>query len=90
MDMVINAKGYDFATWLIGIWRSFIGGGAGAVGSAFGNIATDPEHFNLAGGLGHTMKAMAVSFVIVGLVHMMIFLQSHSAPEKVQPGGQPQ
>jgi hypothetical protein len=82
--MVSNAKGYDWANWAIGIFRALIGGGAGGVAGAFGSALTDPEHFNFGGGLHHILTLMGVNFVIVGLVNMCIFLQTHGAPDKLQ------
>jgi hypothetical protein len=78
-----NARQYDWATWLMGIFRSLIGGGAGAVSGAFGPMLTDPKDFNLGGGIGHTMETMGIGFVIGGIVNMCIFLQTHGSPDRL-------
>jgi hypothetical protein len=81
MTAITTARQLDWSGWLIGIVRSFIGGGAGAAAGALGPMATDSDHFNLGSGLHHTLISMGVSFLIVGLGHMLIFLQTHSVPE---------
>ena len=84
MTMMGNARGYDWATWVMGIMRSFIGGGGGALAGALGPMATDSDHFNLGAGFHHTLASMGVGFVIVGIIHLGIFLQTHGAPDKLQ------
>jgi hypothetical protein len=83
MTIIANAQGYDWQTWLMGIMRSFIGGGAGAAASAIGTGVVHPE--DLHGGLLKLLAAMTVSFLFVGLVHMLIFLKTHAGPEKIVP-----
>lgn len=85
MTAMSNAQDYDWHSWLIGIMRSFVGGGAGAVAGMLGPMATDGDHFNLTNGLHHTLISMGISFLIVGIMHMAIFLQTHSAPDKPAP-----
>jgi hypothetical protein len=84
LTIVSNMQAYDWPTWFIGIFRSAIGGGAGGVAGAFGSALTDPEHFNFGTGLHHILTLMGVNFVIVGIVNMCIFLQTHGAPDKLQ------
>lgn len=83
MKLTSNLMTYDWTTWLVGIMRSFISGGAGAVAGAIGPMATDPKDWNLGEGLPHVLQSMAVSFIVVGIVHMMIFLQTHGTPEQL-------
>jgi hypothetical protein len=88
---VSNVKGYDWGTWLMGIVRACISGGAGAVVAAFGSMGIDPEHFNLSKGYHHTLELMGIMFGFMALVHMMMFLQTHPAPEPIteqSKGGQ--
>jgi hypothetical protein len=82
VKMLTNARGYDWSTWLMGIMRSFVNGGAGAVSGMLGPMVSDPQHFNLGDGWRHTLTSMGVSFVIVGLVSMCLFLQTHAVPEE--------
>lgn len=84
LTAVSNVKAYDWATWLMGIWRAFISGGAGAIAGAFGPMLTDPKDFNLGSGLGHTFSSMGVSFLLVGTVQMCMFLQTHGAPDQLK------
>lgn len=81
MTMLTNARGYDWATWVMGIMRAFISGGAGAIAGAFGPMVTDPKDWNLGGGLNHVLESMAIGFLIAGLTHLGIFLQTHATPE---------
>lgn len=80
-NAVNNAKRYDWQTWLVGILRSFVGGGAGAVASGFGTIAVHPE--DLHGGVLKIFASMGISFLFVGVVHMAIFLSTHASPDLV-------
>lgn len=83
--MVVNAKGYDWKTWLVGILRSAISGGAGAVVGMLGPMATDAHDFNFqsAAGIKHTVVSMLVGFGVSAFVHMMMYLQTHSAPDLI-------
>lgn len=85
MAMLKNAEQYDWSTWLVGIMRSFVSGSAGAVVGVLGPMATDAHDFNLTSdaGLHHTLVSMGVGFLIGGIVHMAMFLQTHSAPDLV-------
>jgi hypothetical protein len=79
---VSTAKKLDWQGWLLGVIRSFIGGGAGSIASSFGAMTIDPEHFNIgSGGLHDVLSLMGVTFLITGIVHMAMFLQTHSVPE---------
>lgn len=83
MNAVANAERYDWQTWLVGILRSAVSGGAGAVGGGVGSMGIDPEHFNLKGGLGHTLELMGACFALSAIIHMAMFLQTHGAPDLV-------
>lgn len=86
MMLLGNARGYDWATWLVGILRSFNMGLGGAITGIIGPMATDSDHFNLGpNGLKHTLVSMAIGFVIGGVFQMGLFLQTHGAPEKAPP-----
>lgn len=73
--MLKNGSQYDWKTWLMGIWRAMIGGGAGAVAGLVTNLGT---------GLQHTLVSMGEAFTIVAVVHMFIFLQTHPGPDTIQ------
>jgi hypothetical protein len=78
-----NAKTYDWATWLIGIWRSIIQGASGSVVSSLTAMGIDSEHFNLGNGLHDVFKMIGTVFVVTGMFYMFVFLQTHGAPEVV-------
>lgn len=81
--MVVNAQRYDWGTWLMGIMRSVIQGGAAAVVGAFSVSVLAPNTFNFTTGFWKTIELMIAMFVMQGLIHMMMFLQVHSIPELV-------
>src|ERR1035437_178079 len=84
MTMAENAQGFDWETWIIGIWRSVTSGGSNGVISGLVSMGIDPAHFNLTDGLTHTLKMMGGMFVLSGIVSMFIFLQTHGAPDRLQ------
>jgi hypothetical protein len=88
MLLISNAKSYDWSTWFMGIMRSFIAGGAGAVAGVAGPMYQDPKDWNLGAGLHSVLVSMGIGFFISGVIHMMIFLQTHGAPEPVPPSEQ--
>lgn len=84
MQALRNAKVYDWKTWFVGIQRAVVQGGSGAVVAGLANMGIDPEHFNLKdGGLRDVLSLMGTMFIIMGAVHMFIFLQTHGTPETV-------
>ena len=78
-----NAKSYDWATWLIGIFRSFISGGSAAMVSGLTSIGIAPDKFNLTNSVGNTLKLMGVMFLFQGGYRMFEFLQLHGAPDQL-------
>jgi len=87
MQAIINAKSYDWQTWLLGIMRSFLSGGAAALvtggGGALAGITAKQQYI-----------MMASSFLGLGLYRMGEFLVLHGAPEvnippKEPPAGTP-
>lgn len=78
-----SAVEYDWGTWLMGILRSLISGGASAVAGGVGAVGIDPNFFNLNAGFSHTIKLMVFSFCVSGFTHMMMFLSTHGTPEPV-------
>lgn len=74
---VKNATAYDWPTWLLGIMRSFLSGGASALITGGGGAV-----------LGIPQKQvwllMGTNFILMGLYRMGEFLQLHGAPDKLQ------
>jgi hypothetical protein len=84
MTAVTNARAYDWATWLMGIMRSFIAGGSGAFGAGVADTWLDYGHASAAGGLSHILKLMGCTFVVSGFGAMFVFLHTHGAPDQMQ------
>ena len=86
MQMLTNAVHYDWTTWVMGIMRSFVSGGGGAVAGFLGPAVTDSKDFNFTTsvGLKHALISMAVGFLIMGLTALGTFLKTHGAPDPVQ------
>ena len=82
--MIANASRYDWPTWFMGIMRSFISGGAGAIAAPAGPMIMDAKDYNLADGLHKVLATMAIAFFISGLTAMGIFLKTHGAPDPFQ------
>ena len=70
----------NWGVWLYGIVGGFIGGGAGAIGSAFGGIVTDPDHFNPAHGVRHLFILMGWTFVFSGAITAAAYLTKSPLP----------
>jgi len=73
-DSIAN---YDFGTWMIGIFRSFLSGGATALCTGAGGA--------LVGIPGkQAWELMGINFILMGLYRMGEFLQLHGAPDQLQ------
>lgn len=82
--MASNASRYDWTTWLMGIFRSFVAGGAGAIAAPIGPMLMDGKDYNLgSGGLGKVLASMGIAFLVTGLTGMGIFLKTHGAPDPI-------
>ncbi len=79
-----NAHGYDWQTWLLGIFRSFISGGSSAMVAGLSSMGIAPGTFNLSNSIGNTLKLMGVMFLFQGGYRMFEFLQLHGAPDRLQ------
>lgn len=77
MRAVDNARSYDWASWVLGIMRSFLSGGAAAFMTGTGGAV-----LGIPG--RQVWELMAINFVLMGLYRMGEFLQLHGAPDKVQ------
>jgi len=82
---VSNMKSYDWATWLVGIIRSVVSGGATSILNAGGTALVIPESVNTGAGLHKLLALLAVYFVLGAITHMAIFLSTHGAPDQVAP-----
>jgi hypothetical protein len=79
-----NAKKYDWATWMLGIMRSFISGGSSAMVAGLTSMGIAPGTFNLTNSVGNTLKLMGIMFMFQGGYRMFEFLQLHGAPDRLQ------
>ncbi len=71
----------NWATWLYGLGSGFIGGGAGAVGTAVTQAITDPGHADL----HHLLVMMGTSFLITGLICSFAYLKQSPLPPIEKP-----
>ena len=83
LTAVTNARAYDWPTWFLGIFRSFISGGSAAMVSGLTSIGIAPDKFNLSSSVGNTLKLMGVMFLFQGGYRMFEFLQLHGAPDQL-------
>lgn len=81
---VTNARAYDWKTWLLGIFRSFISGGSSAMVAGLSSMGIAPGTFNLTNSVGNTLKLMGVMFLFQGGYRMFEFLQLHGGPDQLQ------
>ena len=76
MSIIANASNYNWSTWLLGIMRSFVSGGAAALTTGTGGA--------ILGVPGKIVwELMGINFVLMGLYRMGEFLQLHGAPDPV-------
>jgi len=69
--------------WLHRLGAAFIGGGAGAVTSAFASNLVAPDRFNLAdiNGVFRLLVLMLANFAINGFLSAMFYLKQSPLPE---------
>lgn len=70
----------DWKHWLLGLWAAVIGGGSGGVINGLTAMGLDSEHFNLTGGLRHTLELFGVSFIVNGGIAMFLYLKQSPVP----------
>lgn len=80
----VNAQQYDWGTWLLGIFRSFISGGSSAMVAGLTSMGIAPGTFNLSNSIGNTLKLCGTMFLFQGGYRMFEYLQLHGAPDQVQ------
>lgn len=69
--------------WAYGLVGTFIGGGAGAAGSALGGILIDPKQFNL-DEPAKLLKLAAVTFLFTGISGALTYLAKSPLPPVVE------
>lgn len=74
-------RGLDWATWLYGLVSGFIGGGAGAIGTGFGEVVLDPAHV-AAQGTHHLFALMGISFLFTGILTAAAYLKQSPLPKQ--------
>jgi len=79
---VTNGRRYAWDDWLLGLWRSLVSGGAGAVVSSVQVSIKDPKDWGFHS--WNTLELIASTFLITGIIHMAVFLQTHPAPEPIK------
>lgn len=82
ISAVSNASRFLWQDWLIGIWRSAVSGGAGAVVASITVALKDPRDWGIHS--GSLYELMATTFAGTALLHMFMFLQNHPVPDKVE------
>jgi hypothetical protein len=76
LAMVTNAGKYDWPTWVLGIMRAFLSGGASALMTGAGGAV-----IGIPG--KQVWILMGVNFVLMGLYRLGEFLQLHGAPDPI-------
>lgn len=77
MQAVTNARGYDWATWRLGIMRSFLSGASMAFMTFGGSALLEiPARKSL--------YLVGFNFFAMGFYRLGEFLQLHGAPDKLQ------
>lgn len=71
----------DPLVWFRGLLAGFIGGGAGAVSSAFIAAVKTPKVYNLDDGFGNLMTMMFGTFIVMGAINAFAYLQKSPLPE---------
>ncbi|GAC1632863.1 MAG: hypothetical protein NVS9B14_06720 [Candidatus Acidiferrum sp.] len=67
--------------WLRGALAAAVSGGAGGVLTGFAAVGIDPQHFNLAAGLGATFRIGMAAAVINAVIGVAAYLQKSPLPE---------
>ncbi len=66
--------------WLKGLAAAAISGGANGVVTGFAAIGIDPDHFNLAAGLSHTLSIGGISAAISAVLGVALYLRQSPIP----------
>ncbi len=66
--------------WLNGMLAAVISGAAGGVLTGFAAIGIDPQHFNLAAGIGATLRIGAAAMLINAIIGLAAYLKQSPLP----------
>lgn len=89
--MEVQTVSRNTLLWLHGLGSGFIGGGSGAVSSAFGVNLIDPKDWNLASwhSARHMLLLMGITFMINGVLTAFAWLSKNPVPEIAQTPATP-
>jgi hypothetical protein len=73
-------KWLSLELWLKGLVAASISGAANGVVTGFAAIGIDPEKFNLAAGLHHTLAIGGVSAALSGILGAAMYLKQSPLP----------
>lgn len=82
--MISKLRQLNFGDWIYGLLNAFVGGGAGAVTSAFTASVIAPGVFNLGAGLHNTLQLIGATFAINGLLSAFFYLKQSPLPAIVE------
>lgn len=68
--------------WLKGMLAAAVSGAAGGILTGFAAVGIDPQHFNLAAGIGATMRIGAAAALINAVIGVAAYLQKSPLPEE--------
>lgn len=71
----------NWKPWLHGLLAAFIGGGAAAGAAAISGMVVKPQAFNLGVELKSTLTLMAGTFLLSGIISVLLFLQKSPLPD---------
>ncbi|MHB8413279.1 MAG: hypothetical protein ACYDDI_15225 [Candidatus Acidiferrales bacterium] len=66
--------------WLKGAAAAGISGGANGIVTGFAAIGIDPDHFNLAAGIHHTLEIGGISAVLSAILGVALYLRQSPLP----------
>ena len=66
--------------WLKGAAAAAISGAANGIVTGFAAIGIDPNHFNLAAGLHHTLQIGGISAAISAILGLALYLRQSPLP----------
>ncbi len=79
----------NWTIWVKGLAAAVVSGAAGGVMTAFAAMGIDPQHFNLAGGLRHTLALAGSAAAISALIGAAGYLKQSPVPNGVAPEAHP-
>lgn len=70
----------QFELWIKGVVAAAISGGAGGVLTGFAAVGIDPQHFNLQGRTGATLRIAVAAALINAVIGVAAYLQKSPLP----------